>query len=551
MGIQAFSWRRGLGLALATSLSVLALVYSGIGWRVDAAIYDTMLATNSTPADDDILVVAIDEQSIAALGRWPWSRGVHAQLLERLTPMHPRAIALDIMFAEPDRADPESDLALARAIAGNGRVVLPVMVEPATPGGVPVEVLPLPGLIDAASGLGHAAIDVDPDGVTRSAYLKAGLGEPHWPALGLALLDAGDAKATTAVPGSRMPESLPTTPYQWQQDHRVLLPFAGAASFQQVSYVDVLHGRIAPALLHGKWVLVGATAHGLGERVLTPGHVGEVRIPGVLYQANVANMLLRKLAILPLPRHLIAAISIALALMPLLALWRWPQLSSWLAGAAGAVLALATSGLLLTQAQLWWPPTAALVAQLLVLLLLASHRYRRSHRLAHSDALTRLANRRLFDLILDREIKAARRNSKPLSLLLIDVDNFKQYNDRCGHRAGDVLLRQVAAKLAQRASRPRDLAARYGGDELAAILPETDAASAGRVAAAIVEDVAKLAMPHPQNAGIEIATVSIGVAACDARGETASSLLERADAALYKAKLSGRNRHFVAPALAD
>ncbi|MBN8262308.1 MAG: CHASE2 domain-containing protein, partial [Xanthomonadales bacterium] len=183
MAVPAFSWWRGLALVAAAATCVFGLVYSGVAWRVDASLYDAMLSANETDADDRILVVAIDEGSIAALGRWPWSRGVHAQLVDRLSSAQPRAIALDVMFAEPDAAHPAGDDALAGAISRSGRVVLPVMVEPVEPGGIPVEVLPLPALVQASAGLGHAAVDVDPDGVTRSAYLQAGLGEPHWPAL--------------------------------------------------------------------------------------------------------------------------------------------------------------------------------------------------------------------------------------------------------------------------------------------------------------------------------------------------------------------------------
>ena len=85
------------------------------------------------------------------------------------------------------------------------------------------------------------------------------------------------------------------------------MPYPDAATIQQASYVDVLRGRIDPRMLRGKWILVGATAHGLGERVLTPGHAGEVRIPGVLYQASLASMLLRGDAITPASAGAIAA----------------------------------------------------------------------------------------------------------------------------------------------------------------------------------------------------------------------------------------------------
>lgn len=132
-------------------------------------------------------------------------------------------------------------------------------------------------------------------------------------------------------------------------------------------------------------------------------------------------------------------------------------------------------------------------------------------------------------------------------MLLIDVDHFKLYNDGCGHQAGDELLRAVADAVARHVNRPRDLSARYGGDELAAILPETDAANAQRIAQAIVRDVAALAIPHPGNGDNATATVSIGVAACDPHRETEASLLERTDIALYQAKKHGRNRSYAAP----
>ena len=112
MAVPAFSWWRGLALVVAAATCVMGLVYSGIAWRVDASLYDAMLGANETEADDRVLVVAIDEGSIAALGRWPWSRGVHAQLIDRLSKGQPRAIALDVMFAERDATEPAGELTI-------------------------------------------------------------------------------------------------------------------------------------------------------------------------------------------------------------------------------------------------------------------------------------------------------------------------------------------------------------------------------------------------------------------------------------------------------
>ncbi|MEG2940591.1 MAG: CHASE2 domain-containing protein [Thermomonas sp.] len=548
MGAPAFSWWKALVAALATTACVCLLLLSGITWRADAWLYDALIARGGGVADDRIVVVAVDDKSLSAFGRWPWQRGVHADLLARLQDARPSGIGFDVMFSEPFASDAQGDRALAEAVARNGRVVLPVMAERMEPNGMPIEVLPMPALVNGAAGLGHAAVDLDADGVTRSAYLRAGLGEAHWPALALALLESNGGRPDTTPPGER-PAAMQATasPYLWQQDHRVLVPYVRSASFQQVSYVDVIRGQVPTALLRDRWLLIGVTAHGMGDSILTPLPGGEERMPGVLYQANLLNMLLQGTAIVPMPMLWQLPFAILLVLLPVLLLLRHPLRPARLLAIASAIFIFASSALFLLLARLWMPPMPSLLTLLLALLLLAAFRFRRSHQLAHSDALTRLANRRLFDLILHRESLAARRSGKPLSLLLIDVDHFKRDNDSCGHQAGDELLRAVAGAVARHVGRPRDLSARYGGDELAAILPETDARTASSIADAIVREVAALAIPHPDNGDNATATVSIGVAACDPQRETEASLLERTDIALYQAKKHGRNRSYTAP----
>lgn len=546
MAKSRLSWWKGLSATLATAITVSLLLLSGITWRADAWLYDALIVRGSGNADERIVVVAIDDKSLSAFGRWPWPRSVHADLLDRLQDAHPRAIGFDVMFSEPSTSAPEGDRALAEAVARSGRVVLPVMVERTEPNGMPIEVLPLPALATAASAMGHAAVDLDEDGVTRSAYLQGGLGTPHWPALALAMLASSTGKPGPVMPGERAPQQ-EASPYLWHRDHRVLVPYVHSGSFQQVSYVDVIHGQVPVALLRDRWLLVGVTAHGLGDSILTPLPGGDERMPGVLYQANLLNMLLQDTAITVMPMAWQLPLAILLVLLPVLLLMRHPLRPAWTLATASAALILAISWMLASWVGQWLPPMASLSTLLLALLLLAAYRLRRSHRLAHSDALTRLANRRLFDLILRREFDASRRSGKPVSLLLIDLDHFKHYNDGCGHQAGDALLRAVAQAVQRHVGRPRDLSARYGGDELAAILPETDAIAASGIAEAIVREVAALAIPHPDNGDNAIATVSIGVAACDPHRETEASLLERTDIALYKAKKFGRNRAYTAP----
>jgi diguanylate cyclase (GGDEF)-like protein len=163
--------------------------------------------------------------------------------------------------------------------------------------------------------------------------------------------------------------------------------------------------------------------------------------------------------------------------------------------------------------------------------------------LAHVDGLTELANRRRFDDVYDLEWQRARRSGRPLSLALLDIDSFKQFNDLYGHPAGDRALRAVARVAGTHMRRPADLAARYGGEELVLLMPETDALQAQRIVQALREAVMQLMIAHAGSAAAAVITVSIGGATLDAPGvESSAALFEAADVQLYRAKQGGRNR---------
>ncbi|SEQ34516.1 diguanylate cyclase with PAS/PAC sensor [Faunimonas pinastri] len=167
--------------------------------------------------------------------------------------------------------------------------------------------------------------------------------------------------------------------------------------------------------------------------------------------------------------------------------------------------------------------------------------------LAASDGLTGLANRRRFDEALDAECRRASRHGTPLSLLLLDVDRFKLYNDRYGHQAGDTCLQQVAAAVEGCINRPGDLAARYGGEEIVVLLPGTDEAGAAHVAERVRKAIEDLGILHEGNAANGgVVTVSIGVAGmmpvAGYSAENGRTLVAEADRNLYEAKRNGRNR---------
>ena len=171
----------------------------------------------------------------------------------------------------------------------------------------------------------------------------------------------------------------------------------------------------------------------------------------------------------------------------------------------------------------------------------------RLQRLVMQDGLTGIANRRCFDIVLQKELRRQARADMPLALLMIDVDHFKRFNDAHGHAAGDTCLRAIATAMAGEMQRPADLAARFGGEEFAVILPDTEAAGAMVMAERVRRAVHALGIVHPDTVA-GVATVSIGVAAVWPRRHDLSpqALIALADAALYQAKHDGRNRAIAA-----
>jgi diguanylate cyclase (GGDEF)-like protein len=167
--------------------------------------------------------------------------------------------------------------------------------------------------------------------------------------------------------------------------------------------------------------------------------------------------------------------------------------------------------------------------------------------LAVRDSLTGLANRRCIDDTISKEWARAQRHQRPLSVVMLDVDFFKKYNDHYGHQAGDVCLRSVAQALQLDVQRASDLVARYGGEEFMFILPDTDAVTAKRLTEGACAAISALKMPHEQSPW-GVVTVSAGIATLSGNAYTdIESLLGAADSALYQAKQSGRNQARMAP----
>lgn len=194
-----------------------------------------------------------------------------------------------------------------------------------------------------------------------------------------------------------------------------------------------------------------------------------------------------------------------------------------------------------------------IVPEVLQAMINAMERISQSHRslqntkaklesIAYQDALTGLVNRRGFDESLESEIENAQLNDKPLSLMLVDVDKFKPYNDNLGHPAGDACLKKVAKLLLGSMCRDSDIVARYGGEEFGIILPNTDFVGAKKVGERICDAFHQEKVPHGYSEVADYVTVSGGLVCMNQGAESANLLLESADQKLYQAKEQGRAR---------
>ncbi len=165
------------------------------------------------------------------------------------------------------------------------------------------------------------------------------------------------------------------------------------------------------------------------------------------------------------------------------------------------------------------------------------------NQLSFQDGLTGIANRRMFDQTLDREWKRAQRDRTPLSMIMLDIDYFKQYNDYFGHLQGDECLKQIAKALSGVTKRAIDLIGRYGGDEFVVLLPETNKKQSIQLAEQCFSAVKRLKLPQKPSIVSDVVTVSAGVSTSNPLKEISSStLIEAADKLLYQAKKKGRNR---------
>ncbi len=334
--------------------------------RADTAIYDALMQLGQRAPLDDIVIIAVDNPSLQELGRWPWPRTRHADLLNTLAQAKPKAIAYDVLFVEPD-ADPKADIALAAAMRAAGPVFLPLLIEVPGPNGAAAEALePVGPLRAAAAGIGQVNLHFDRDGVARSIFMGESGGDRSWLHL-MELMRRQALGLDIPAPATDFSSKASSALASLTRDERMLIPFAGPPGhFRTVSFADVVRGEVPPELFEGRLVLIGATGEGLGDRYPTPLTSETEVMSGVELQANILDALLTGRAIHPASIGWVLALSLAPLAVLMAGLLRLRPRANMVLGLALIAATLATSAVLLLVMRIWAPPAAAIAGLALV-----------------------------------------------------------------------------------------------------------------------------------------------------------------------------------------
>ncbi|MFN4235750.1 MAG: diguanylate cyclase domain-containing protein [Vogesella sp.] len=498
---------------------------------LDHWVQDRIGQLLAPPASSDIVIVAIDDASLAQLGRWPWPRELMAEAIDKLAPA--RALGINLLLA--DKSDfPQSDQALAAAIARHGKVYLPAFPQQS---GTSINITgPLPAFAAAARGVGISDFPLEADGSLRRTYLASGNGAASLPAF--ASLVAGTPVTIETTAANHL---------DWVRSQPRLLPYlAGGSQYPTLPIASLLAGDIPAAQIKDKTVLLGVTAAGSSDEHYTPILANQPKTNGVLINAALIQAMQQQTLVQPLPTAWRVGLLLAMAVS-----WQW--LASRRRSTHPIRQAvLAASGLLLLDTLLYqllhWQLGVATLGAGLLTLTAANFFLQQSHfkRLAFTDKLTGLANRHQFDERIVLALQHSQLEQQPLTLLILDVDHFKCYNDHYGHAAGDDILRQIAQVIASMVRNPQDTVARIGGEEFALLLPNTAQKQAEAIANELRYRLLSRQIPH-HSSPLGRVSCSIGIYA-DTPGQDATvrSIFEQADQALYQAKRNGRDQACVA-----
>ena len=332
-------------LAFACLLAAFA-AHSGWTQRFDNLLLDQAIPKAAPPPSDKILIVEIDERSLAEVGSWPWKRATHGKLIEKISKARPLAISYDVLFIEP--GDAAEDKALTKAVSSAGNVVLPFQYQiPGSNGREIDQLLPFAPLSSAASGMGHVGLRFDADGLVRRVDIKGSGNTVPFAHLMEVTKDHGSDSHLPVRSGS------------------TLLPLLPRSSYRTVPAASILQGQVSADFIKGKFVLVGASAQGMADIFPVAASVGS-SMPGIEIQANLLNGLLANRFVEEASPTVALAVALVSISILMLAFWHLNPRTNLVLSIGLLTLLLAGAAMLTVFGRYWIAPGPALLGILLL-----------------------------------------------------------------------------------------------------------------------------------------------------------------------------------------
>ncbi len=546
-----------------------------------------LIKENTKEPSEDIVIVAIDDASYEYIldryGEWPMPREIYVKLVDYLEKYNPQSIAFDLMFVKSMKSNPKADKALVDMVKKYDNVFVSMNFDnqdksirkpPILPKNLSVNVYNKSPLVDftgqtysncrtileellnSTGNVGLINVTRAEDGILRKMPVFLKYQGKYYPQLGMAV-GLHYLKAHKQFAGkdfeidTRSNLLLGRRKVYLDDDASVILNWYGTnQSYRYIpiyKIIQIINGEKEDQNLDldGKIIYFGTTAASLFDIKTVP--VSRT-YPGVEVQATYVNNIIDDNFIRKFDRSFTVQLGVLLALITVLIVMNE---SSAFVGSLAAfsvyMLYVFATYYAMKYFNVWidivYPlllAIATFIAAYIIKYLIKSRDFEQQYVLATTDGLTELYNHRYFQEQMRMMVEASKRYEVPFSLIILDIDFFKKFNDTFGHQAGDAVLRQVAQTLKKNV-RTTDIACRYGGEEMSIILAKTDYETALSTAKKICERVSSKNFKLPNGKETTV-TISLGASTFPQDGITAEELIEAADVRLYHAKNNGRNQ---------
>ena len=577
----------GIGVIIFIVFAFLILKNANLNTFIDSVENRTfdlrqsiMINEGAKKASDDIVIVAIDDATyeyiLDTYGEWPLPRDIYANVINYLEKQSPRAIAFDLMFVKSLKSKNSADEALINTFKKYDNIYASMNFDNQsedlrTPPNLPDKLklnvennsridfsqltfnncrTILAGILNVTSNIGIINVSRSDDGILRKMPLVVKYKSDYYPQLALkvGLNYLGETPKEFEIDKKSNFKFADKKIYLDKDGSAILNWYGPAGTYQYIPMYKLIKAAKGESLdfnFSNKIIYVGTTASSLFDIKTVP--TGKI-YPGVEVQATYVNNLIDNNFIRKVDRSYTITLSILLALLIASVVSR---VSSVL---YASIVSLSTYFIYLLVAyyamrfeNLWLEIIYPLIFSIfgftfsyIFKYIVKSRDFEYQYKLATTDGLTDLFNHRYFQEQIRQYVNNCKRYNNEFSLIIIDIDFFKKFNDNFGHQSGDAVLRQVASTL-KRNVRATDIVCRYGGEEMSIILPNTGEDEAFSTAQKICERVAqhKFKLANGKETNV---TISLGVSTFPQDGNDAETIISQADKRLYDAKNNGRNQ---------